>query len=71
MKWYEKIVIAWNNSEYFAFFGDEATDVLIHEQVSVCVMFVECTGGKVIPREELLGFVSVSETTDENLVGLF
>jgi hypothetical protein len=34
-------------------------------------MFVECTGGKVIPREELLGFVSVSETTDENLVGLF
>jgi hypothetical protein len=32
-------------------------------------MFVECTGGKVIPREELLGFVSVSETTDENLVG--
>jgi hypothetical protein len=51
--------------------GDEATVVSTHEQVSVCVMFVECTGGKVIPREELLGFVSVSETTDENLVGLF
>ena len=39
--------------------------------VSVCVMFVECTGGKVILREEFLGFVSASETTSENLAGLF
>jgi len=39
--------------------------------VSVCVMFVECTGGKVIFREEFLGFVSASETTGENLAGLF
>ena len=46
---------------------DEATDVSTHEQVSVCVMFVESTGGKVILREELLGFASASETTFENL----
>jgi hypothetical protein len=31
----EKIVTACNNSEYFALIGDEATDVLTHEQVSV------------------------------------
>jgi hypothetical protein len=42
-----------------------------HEQVSVCVRFVECTGGKVILRGEFLGFVSASETTGENLAGLF
>ena len=27
--------------------SDEETDVSTHEQVSVCVRFVECTGGKV------------------------
>jgi hypothetical protein len=37
----EKIVTACNNSEYFALIGDEATDVLTHEQVSVCVRFVD------------------------------
>ena len=31
------------------------------------VRFVECTGGKVIPREEFLGFVKASETTSEYL----
>jgi len=66
-----KTVRACNDFEYFGLIGDEATDVSTHEQVSVCVMFVECIGGKVIRREELLGFVSASETTDENLVGLF
>ena len=32
-------------TEYFALIGDETTDVSTHEQVSVCVRFVECTGG--------------------------
>ena len=35
------------------------------------VRFVECTGGKVIPREEFLGFVRASETTGEYLAELF
>ena len=35
------------------------------------VRFVECTGGKVIPREELLGFVRVIKTTGEYLAELF
>ena len=43
----EKIVRAFNDSEYVALIGDETTDVSTHEQVSVCVRFVECTGGKV------------------------
>ena len=43
----EKIVRAFNDSEYFALIGDETTDVSTHEQVSVCVRFVECTGSKV------------------------
>jgi hypothetical protein len=50
--------------------GDEATDVSTHEQVSVCVRFV-CTGGKVILRQEFLGCVRASETTDEYLAALF
>ena len=43
----ENIVRAFNDSEYFALIGDETTDVSTHEQVAVCVRFVECTGGKV------------------------
>jgi hypothetical protein len=35
------------------------------------VRFVECTGGKVIPREEFLGFARAIETTDEYLAELF
>jgi hypothetical protein len=34
-------------------------------------MFVECTGGQVILREEFLGFVSASKTNGENLAVLF
>ena len=68
----EKIVRACNVSEYFSLIGDEATDVSTHEQVSVCVMFVECTAGcKVILREEFLDFVRASETTSEHLAKLF
>jgi len=67
----EKIVTACNNSEYFALIGDEATDVLTHDQVSVCVRFVDSTGGKVTLREEFLGFVRANETTGENLAELF
>jgi len=33
------------NFVYFGLIGDEATDVSTYEQVSVCVMFVECTDG--------------------------
>ena len=50
---------------------DEATAVSTHEQVSMCVRYVESTGGKVILREEFLGFVTASETTFENLAELF
>ena len=67
----KKNVRACNDFEYFGLIGDEATDVSTHEQASVCVRFVECTGGKVILHEEFLGFVSASETTDENLAELF
>jgi hypothetical protein len=41
------------------------------QQVSVCVRFVVSIGGKVFPREEILGFVSASETTFENIAELF
>lgn len=37
---------------YFPLIDDEATDVSTHEQVSVCVMFVKCTSGKVTLGEE-------------------
>jgi hypothetical protein len=57
---------ACNHFEY-----DEATGVSTQEQASVCVRFVECTGGKVILCEELLGSVSASETIGENLAELF
>jgi len=67
----EKSVRACNDFEYVCLIGDEATDVSTHEQVSVFVSFVECTGGKVILHEEFLGFVSTSETTGENLAELF
>ena len=46
----ENIVRACNDFEYFGLIGDKATDVSTHEQVSVYVRFVECTGGKVILR---------------------
>ena len=45
--------------------------VSTHEQVSVCVRFVECIGGKFILCEEFLGSVSASETIGENLAELF
>ena len=51
-----KIFRAFNDFKYFGLIGDEATDDSTHEQVSMCVRFVECTGGKVIFREEFLGF---------------
>ena len=35
-------------TEYFALIGEEATDISTHEQVSVCLRFVECTGGKLL-----------------------
>ena len=63
----EQIVSACNDSEYFVLIGDEATVVSTHEQVSVSVRFVECTGGKVTLREEFLGFVRASETIGEYL----
>jgi xanthosine utilization system XapX-like protein len=47
----EKVVRVCNDFVYFGLIGDEATDVSTYEQVSVCVRFVECTGGKVIRRE--------------------
>ena len=56
--------------KYFALIGDEATDVSKQEQVSLCVGFVKCTGGKVTLREECLSFVRASETTGENLAEL-
>jgi hypothetical protein len=43
----------------------EATDVLTHKQIFVCVRFVECTGRKVTLRGEFLGFVRANETTCE------
>jgi hypothetical protein len=46
----ENIVRASNDFEYFGLIGDKATDVSTHEQVSVYVRFVECTGGKVTLR---------------------
>jgi hypothetical protein len=55
----------------FVLIGDEATDVSTHEQISVCVRFVECTGGKVILCEEFLGSVSASKTIGENLAELY
>jgi hypothetical protein len=58
-------------TEYFSLIGEEATDVSTHEQVPVCVRFVECTGGKLTLREEYLSFVRASETTGENLAELF
>ena len=39
----EKFVRACNESEYFALIGDETTDALTNEQVSVCVRFLECS----------------------------
>ena len=60
----EKIVRTCNDSEDFILIGDEATDVSTHEQVSVCIRFVECTGGKVTFRGECLSIVRASETTD-------
>ena len=56
----ENIVRASNDFEYFGLIGDKATDVSTHEQVSVYVRFVECTGGKVTLRKDFLGFVSAS-----------
>ena len=63
----ENIVRACNDFVYFGLIDDEATGVSTYEQVSVCVRFVECTGGKIVLREEFLGFFSASEATGENL----
>ena len=43
----------------------------MYQQVSMCVRFVECTGGRVILREEFLAFPRASENTGENRVELF
>jgi hypothetical protein len=66
----EKIVRGCNDSEYFALIGDEATVVSTHEQVSLCVRFVECTGGKVTLREGMSWFCEASETTGKILAEL-
>ena len=58
-------------TEYFALIGDKATDVSTHEQVSMCVRFVECTGGKIILHGKYLGFFKASATTCKNLARLF
>jgi hypothetical protein len=56
-----------NDFEYFGLIDDETTGVSTHEQVSVCVRFVECTGGKSICFEEILFSIWASETIRENL----
>ena len=58
-------------TEYFALIGEEATDVSTHEQVSVCVRFVECTGGKVTLREECLSFVRAAKQPVKILLSCF
>ena len=58
-------------TEYFALIGDKATDVSTHEQVSVCIRFVECTGCKITFRGECLSFVKASKTTGEDFVESF
>ena len=67
----DKIVRVCKDFEYFGLIGNEATDVSTHAQVSVCVRFVECIGGKVILLEEFLGFVRASEATGVYIAELF
>lgn len=67
----ENIVRQCNGSEYFALIGDEESDASTHEQVSVCVRFIEYTGGKGTLRGEFPGSVRASKTTSESLAMLF
>ena len=49
----------------YAFIADESTDVLVKEQISVCVRFVQKeNNGRHIIREEFLSFVDADKGTN-------
>ncbi|CAC5399410.1 unnamed protein product [Mytilus coruscus] len=58
-----------NDSKYFGFMSDEATDCSTKEQASICVRFFDKTTKSI--REEFLGFAEASRTTGEALAELF
>ena len=58
-----------NDSRYFGFISDEATDCSTKEQASICVRFFDKMTKSV--REEFLGFAEASRTTGEVLAELF
>ncbi|XP_060077094.1 zinc finger MYM-type protein 1-like [Ylistrum balloti] len=66
----DKIVQSCEKASFFALIADEATDSSTTEQVSICVRFLD-ESQEMIVREELLGFVQASDTTEETLADLF
>ncbi|CAC5356095.1 unnamed protein product [Mytilus coruscus] len=58
-----------NDSRYFGFMSDEATDCSTKEHLSICVRFFDKTTKSI--REEFLGFAEASRTTGMVFAELF
>jgi hypothetical protein len=58
-----------NNSPYFGFIADEATDASTMEQMAMVIRFFDKEKG--ILREEFVGFSKVNRTKGEELANAF
>ncbi|XP_057663125.1 52 kDa repressor of the inhibitor of the protein kinase-like [Diorhabda carinulata] len=59
----EELIGRVKQSGFFAVLADETQDVSRHEQLSLCLRYVDCSSGKALIREDFLEFVHVSDVT--------
>lgn len=65
-KIFEQVIIRIKNSGYFAVLADDTQDVSRHEQLSLCVRYVDDTEQPII-REDFITFVHVEDLSAEAL----
>lgn len=58
----EAILDSAKSAQWFSILADECTDVATHEQMSMCIRFVDEESSQPIVREEFLGFVQMDKT---------
>ncbi|XP_072391085.1 52 kDa repressor of the inhibitor of the protein kinase-like [Diabrotica undecimpunctata] len=59
----EQIINRVKQSGFFAVLADETQDISRHQQLSLCLRYVDCSSGKALIREDFIEFIHVDEVT--------
>lgn len=59
----EQLIKRVKQSGFFAVLADETQDISRHEQLALCLRYVDCSSGKAVIREDFLEFVHVEDVT--------